>query len=84
MKYTKSLSGGTWITGTEDFDGEQNIKIEILVFEEGSIYGIAEGKISKMFITLGSETLVWYDRGWETEPTEEVKPLYESIIAQYN
>ena len=86
MKNTRkqSMSGGTWIIGTEEFDGEREIKIEILVFDEGSIYGISEGKISKLYITLGDETLAWYDRGWDTEPTEEVRPIYESIIAEFN
>lgn len=76
---------GTWIEGSEDFDGELTLKFTAKVFETGSEeYGIDGGKISKLEIRLGNEILCNYDRGWDTEPTEEVKPLYESILAQFN
>jgi len=83
IRSKKALSGGTWIIGKEDHDGAE-FKFEALVFETPSQYGIENGKISKLFITLAGETLVWYDRGWEQHPTEEVLPIYEGLLEAYN
>ncbi len=40
------------------------------VYDEGSIYGIDEGRISKLKITIDGRTVVSYDRGWDIEPDE--------------
>ena len=31
----------------------------------------------------GNEILCSYERGWSVEPKEEVKPFYESLLAQF-
>lgn len=54
-------------------------------YEEGSIYGINEGKISKLEIRKDGRTLASYDRGWDIEPTDEaVIEVYEEILTMYN
>ena len=35
----------------------------VKAYEEGSAYGINEGRISKLLITIGGETVANYDRG---------------------
>ena len=75
---------GAWVLGSEDFDGERELRFYAKVFEEGSEYGIDAGKISKLEIRLGNDILCNYDRGWDIEPTEEVRPFYESILAKFN
>ena len=75
----------TWITGTTDFDGERELRIQAKVFEEPSeTYGINGGKISKLEIRIGNEIIANYDRGWDIEVPEEAQPLYESFLAQFN
>lgn len=56
-------------------------------FEEPSdVYGIDDGRISKLCIRKLSETkdLCNYDRGWDTKPAAEIKAVYATILARYN
>jgi hypothetical protein len=55
-------------------------------FQKGSEYGIDEGKISKLTIRKDGDNrdLCHYDRGWGKMPTDEVKAIYDLIIAKYN
>ena len=75
---------GAWVKGREESDGELDITFCAKVFAEGSPFGIDGGKISKLEIRLGNEVLCSYDRGWDIEPSTEVTPFYESILAQFN
>ena len=75
-----------WYTGTVTINNKQ-YKVNILRFEEPSCYGIAEGRISKLFIFTTNENLMWYDREWVYLPNHdetEVQKVYEAIINQYN
>ena len=56
-------------------------------YDEGSVYGIDEGRISKLRITIDGETVVNYDRGWDIEPDESneaVMIAYTICIKEYN
>ena len=55
-------------------------------YEEGSQHGIDGGKVSKLTIRKLGETrdLCNYDRGWDIEPTDEVKTVYDILIQKYN
>ena len=54
-------------------------------FEEGSIYGIEEGCISKLEIQKDGKIIVNYDREWDIEPqSAEVKAVYEEILKKFN
>jgi hypothetical protein len=76
---------GTWVTGETDFDTDEKITFHIKVFENPAHHGIGgNGRISKLEIRLGNEVLAQYDRGWGVKPTEEVMPIYEGIINEYN
>lgn len=75
-----------WYTGKVTINNTE-YKVNILRFEEPSCYGIAEGRISKLFIFTATENLMWYDRGWVYLPNHdetEVQKVYEAIINQYN
>ena len=57
---------------------EGSIKIGIDLFhywvkhyDEGSQYGIDEGRISKLTLKRNGETVCNYDRGWDIEPADE-------------
>jgi hypothetical protein len=76
---------GTWVTGETDFGTDGKITFVAKVFDEPSKYGIGgNGRISKLEIRLGHEVLTAYDRGWDVEPTEEIMPIYEGILENYN
>ena len=57
----------------------------VKAYDEGSEYGIEEGRISKMEIRINGQTVCNYDRGWDIYPeTEEANIAYAILIQQYN
>lgn len=59
----------------------------VKAYEEGSVYGINEGRISKLEIRIDGETVVRYDRGWDIEPDENneaAQIAYAICLNDYN
>ena len=57
------------------------------VYDEGSEYGINEGRISKLLITIGGKTVANYDRGWDIKPAEDdeaAQIAYAILLNEYN
>lgn len=57
----------------ETADGVTAIRYEVKVYDEGSVFGIDEGRISKLWLK-DEETglcLANYDRGWDIMPCNE-------------
>jgi len=78
-----SLAGGLWYVcrvGSYHF--------EALVFTEPSQYGLGGGQVSKLYLWAAGErgkrgkALAVYERGWELEPEEEVRPIVELLVAE--
>ena len=69
-----------WIKGTiNGFD------YFVKHYKEGSIFGVNEGRISKLEIRKDLKTLVNFDRAWDVEPKEsEMIVAYEKLIEMYN
>ena len=56
-------------------------------YEEGSIFGINDGRISKLYITdiKTGELLVNYDRAWDIEPAgKALIDLYNDLLEKFN
>jgi hypothetical protein len=56
-------------------------------FEEGSHWGIDEGRISKLMIKIDGRIAVNYDRGWDVEPDkndEAAMAAYRTLLKEYN
>ena len=86
LNLKQSTDNRHWYTGKVKINAKE-YTVNMLRFEEPSCYGIAEGRISKLFIFNKEEKLMWYDREWEYLPNHdntEVQKLYETIINQYN
>lgn len=49
-------------------------------YDEGSEWGIESGRISKLMIKRGSETVCNYDRGWDIKPSDPDAQLAMEII----
>lgn len=62
--------------------GSYAFDFEAKVFEEGSQFGINEGRVSKLCISEQNENvcLVSYDRGWDLEPQDRLSEILLSII----
>lgn len=59
----------------------------VKAYDEGSAYGIDEGKISKLQITIDGEMVASYDRGWNIEPAEDdeaTQIAYCILLNEYN
>lgn len=54
-------------------------------FDEGSAFGIDEGRISKLSIEIGGVVICRYDRGWDIEPESETAwAVFSMLMAKYN
>ncbi len=50
-----------------------------------SIYGIDEGRISKLAVKRDGHVIMNYDRGWDLEPqTDEDRAILDMISNKYN
>jgi hypothetical protein len=83
IKFTSFPDGSNWVKGTVN-DGE--FSFESKLFDEGSLYGINEGRISKLTIWKGKDflwdgTVINYDRGWDIEPGEECQELFNEVVS---
>ncbi len=59
----------------------------VKVYDEGSEYGIENGRISKMMVKIDGKTVINYDRGWDIEPDENdsaVMTAYSILMHSYN
>lgn len=57
----------------------------IKVYDEGSVFGIEGGRISKLMIKREGRTVCSYDRGWDIKPVDEPTQLaYEILVHTEN
>lgn len=74
------LSGGTWYVGRVD-----GCHFEALVLTEPSQYGIDGGQVSKLYLWTGpkkkgGQEAAIFERGWELEPGDDLRPVIESLV----
>lgn len=43
----------------------------VKAYDEGSEYGINNGRISKLTVTIDGEKIINYDRGWDIKPDDD-------------
>ena len=74
-----------WTMATAEVDGKK-YRVEMVRFDEPSIYGIRKGRISKLWVRGEDGTVVInYDRGWDIRPAaDEGKAILAAITKQYN
>jgi hypothetical protein len=54
-------------------------------FEEASVFGIEEGRISKLMLKCNSKVIANYDRGWDIEPSGKDAEIALAILMEkYN
>ena len=55
---------------------------EASVYDEPSRFGINEGRVSKLWVWTADrqDELLAYDRGWDKEPSEAHRELYEALL----
>jgi len=61
------------------------IHYSVKYYDGSSVYGIDEGRISKLTLKQGSKFLANYDRGWDMKPeTYEAKAALAILMKEYN
>ena len=60
--------------------GNTIIQYFIKQYEEGSKYGINNGRISKLTLKRDGETIANYDRGWDITPIDSDAEIALAII----
>ena len=54
-------------------------------YEEGSEFGIDEGRISKLCIKVNGKVTCNYDRGWDVKPEDEAtQQAFAILMHEYN
>ena len=62
-----------------------NFEYWVKSYDEPSIYGIEEGRISKLTVKRDGREIINYDRGWDLEPqTDADRKILAMILAKYN
>ncbi len=81
---TLIMSTNRWEFGTLTIDG-MNITWNAKIFDDGSIFGIKNGRISKLCAKIGDEWIFNYDRGWDIKPQGTIaKKAFKMLVKQYN
>jgi hypothetical protein len=82
----KRIKNSNWVKG-EIFNGQYNqFKYEAQVFDEGSMHGIEEGKVSKLEVKAFNPYSGWYnvianyDRGWDIYPDDKYEDVVMSLV----
>ena len=60
----------------------QIVCYEVKVYDTGSVFGINEGRISKLWLSINGKMVANYDRGWDVEPTCKAAELALAILLE--
>lgn len=74
------------VIGIPQKDGSTvRVRYQAKAHEEGSVFGINEGRISKLWLQINGQTVANYDRGWDVKPTcEEANLALCILLNDYN
>lgn len=80
IRFTKFDTSSQWVNG-EVNNGEY--VFESKLYDEGSVFGINEGRVSKLWIRDNyNRCVVNYDRGWDIEPISSSydRHVFEEVL----
>lgn len=87
--FTRFIKGENWCNGVVSDETGVVYDFEAKSFDNPSIFGIEKGRVSKLALKLRSSkgsgnwftgVEVNYDRGWDIEPNENVKPYFDAVM----
>ena len=74
-----------WSKGFINGENGRRYEYQVKHFDEGSEFGINEGRISKLCISLDGKTVCSYDRGWDVFPEDDyIKNVYNKLLDRFN
>lgn len=72
-----------WESGILRID-DMHIVWNAKVFDEGSIFGIKNGRISKLSARINDNWIFNYDRGWDIKPKDKItKKAFKMLVKKY-
>lgn len=75
-EFTEFNNNDNWVEGKVE-----NYKFSAKIFDEGSEFGINEGRVSKLtIIDENDNCIVNYDRGWDIKPEEKYTKYYNAVM----
>lgn len=84
-EFTKFNTESNWVDGVVG-----KYKFQAKLFDEGSSYGINDGRVSKLSIwdeevrqresNFFNACIINYDRGWDIEPTSQNEEYYKAVM----
>lgn len=75
-QFTKFPKDNNWVSGICD-----NVTFNAKLFDNGSIFGINKGRVSKLSICdHDGRCIVCYERGWFIKPIDSVKPYFDAVM----
>lgn len=84
IEFYKFEDGNNWVSGLVN-DGE--FHFESKLFNEGSRFGINEGRVSKLSVSYGDKwrgfdnCFVNFDRGWDIKPSSyKEMEVFEAVL----
>jgi hypothetical protein len=87
VEFTKFDKTSNWVYGTVN-SGEYGFEAKL--FDEGSEYGINNGRVSKLSIwneknrqeeqDFLKASIVNYDRGWDIKPKKGYKEIFDAVM----
>jgi hypothetical protein len=77
LNYKRDERDPLWVTG-EYSDYYYGAK----VYDEGSEYGINGGRVSKLYVREDGESIVHYDRGWDSGNGKYITSIYGPLVEQ--
>jgi hypothetical protein len=85
---TSKYTSNGWVEGTVD-----GFRFQAKVFDEGSQFGINEGRVSKLNIwdeskrlacgNIFTASIVNYDRGWDIKPKKKTERDILNAVVEY-
>ena len=74
-EFTRFDNSSNWVSGKVG-----PFTFEAKLFDEGSVFGIKKGRVSKLDIRDGHGCVVNFDRGWDIKHSKEVKPYFNAVM----
>lgn len=73
--FTNFDNSSNWVSGKCG-----DYKFEAKLFDDGSVFGIKNGRVSKLSISLNGKTVVNFDRGWDIKVDKDEKAAFKAIM----
>ncbi len=82
VEFTDFPTNSNWTSGiVTDPEGEVTHHFNAKLFDEGSVFGIDDGRVSKFTMNReNGDNFINYSRGWDVKPKKEDQKVFDQVI----